>query len=133
MIEFVVALLVKRSSENRVSPDVFDNKYNRVSKFIGKNSTRTERVSNQAAEVKYDIRINDTPYKRFLNTQMKRALFNQCFDQGEGLKHLDNEKEIDFAFQKKKPSISNKIDILSAILFPAIYVLFNIVYWCSLM
>ena len=70
MIEFVVALLVKRGSENRVSPDVFDNKYNRASKVIGKNSTRTERVSNQAAKVKYDIRINDTPFKRFLNTQM---------------------------------------------------------------
>ena len=104
MIEFVIALLVKRRAEHRVSP-----------------------ISNH---LKY---TSNKPSKRYLGIHLKRALFNSVFATQEQLEESMEKNDCAKAERPKNSNVnSNKIDFTSALLFPTAYAIFNIIYWYCL-
>ena len=124
MIEFVISLLAKRNYESRVIPVTHDNR-----KIYPKNSRSRSKRSN-FSEV-----VPDIPYKRYPNGQVKRALFNSFFYPTDQVQDCEKDQVVDKPLPKmtSKNTVSNKLDIGSAILFPFAYALFNVIYWYYVM
>ena len=124
MIEFVIALLAKRHYESRVIPVAHDGR-----KIYPKNSRPRSGRSN-FSEIVLDI-----PYKRYTNGQVKRALFNSFFHPTDQVQDCKKDQEADKPLPKmtSKNTVSNKLDIGSAIVFPFAYSLFNVIYWYYVM
>ena len=124
MIEFVIALLAKRHYDSRVIPVAHDSR-----KIYPKHSRPRSGRSN-FSEIVLDI-----PYKRYTNGQVKRALFNSFFHQTDQVQDCKKDQEADKPLPKmtSKNTVSNKLDIGSAILFPFAYALFNVIYWYYVM
>ena len=129
MIEFAIVLLVKRHSESRVSTKGHDTQYERkVGYEKGRNPKRNMSKSD-------GIKGNTTIQESSFNLNLVRLpLVDAFFDSGERFKHTDNLDDIqqDNSFKCFKLS-SNAIDIAASLLFPTLYGIFNIIYWCYLM
>ena len=131
MIEFVIALLVKRRTESRVSPILNDSKCTSKVK-IGSKISKWPQLQD-VRDLKNDMEMQDNPSKKYLGVQLKRALFNSVFapteQLDESMGEIGNENNL-----RRRNSItpSNKIDFTSALLFPIAYLIFNIIYWYCL-
>ena len=131
MIEFVIALLVKRRAESRVFPIVNDSKCTSKVKIGSKISNCSQFHDN--SDLNPDMEIQDKPSKKYLGIQFKKALFNSVFAPTEQLEEsmgeINNEKHVR---RSNTMMASNKIDFTSALLFPTAYAIFNIIYWYCL-
>ena len=124
MIEFVIALLAKRHHESRIIPVAHDNR---------KNCPKTPKSRSRRSN--FSEVVLDIPYKRYPNGQVKRALFNSFFHPSDQVQDCEKDQVIDKPFPKKtcQNTVSNKLDVGSAILFPFAYAIFNVIYWYYVM
>ena len=131
MIEFAIVLLVKRHSENSVSSKRPN------TKCENKVGLGSERVRNPKHNMNNTdgITINATTQQHFSNQGLfGLPLVDAFFDSNEGFKQPEDlaGTRQDNSFKCSKLSV-NDIDIAASILFPALYGMFNIIYWCYLM
>ena len=128
MMEFVIVLLTKRRFENKVSP-IRNESGNRTNIRIGSKNTVVSK-----SDVKLDVEgheDNDTldnPQKKYLKKQLKRALFNSIFEPNDKPHDCNSKRLVNTAATYK-----SRIDIISAIIFPTAYALFNLIYWYCVM
>ena len=128
MMEFVVVLLTKRRFEDRISPIKNDTKCKTSIKIGSKNTIVSKPDAKLGIGAHDDVDIEDNPHNRYLKKQVKRALFNSIFDPNDK-PHDSGSKNLG----EKKTSYKSNIDIASAVLFPTIYALFNLIYWYCVM
>ena len=131
MVEFAIVLLVKRHSENSVSTKGHDTEYEHN---VG---LGTERARNPKRNMnKTDGITGNTTTQENVSNQniVGLPLVDAFFDSGEGFKQTENVDDIqqDNSSRCSKLS-SNSIDITASLLFPTLYGIFNIIYWCYLM
>ena len=121
MVEFAVALLIKRSSG-----DVKITKQLGSKSPLGVNTSSEELNSSKVAMENKKIAIGDGSFQKALsNSNAKFPLNNLLLDRKMS-KPSDNGCSL--------PKISsNAIDIMSSILFPLSYMIFNVIYWSLLM
>ena len=128
MMEFVIVLLTKRRFENKVSP-VRDETGNRMNIRIGsKNSVLPKSDVKLEIEEREDNDTLDNPKKKYLKRQLKKALFNSIFEPNDKPYDSNARRPISTAATYK-----SRIDIISAIIFPTAYALFNLIYWYCVM
>ena len=129
MVEFAVALLIKRSTRNV-----------KITKQLGSKSTLgiktsfEELNSSKVAMENKKIAIGDGSFQKALsNSNAKFPLNNLLLDR-KMTKPSDNGYFDLVETTCSWPKISsNAIDIMSSILFPLSYMIFNVIYWSLLM
>ena len=128
MMEFVVVLLTKRRFENKVSPMRNETGKRTNIKIGSKNTTVSKSDEKLEVEKHEDNDTLDNPQKKYLNKQLKRALFNSIFEPNDK-PHDSNSSRL----VSTSATYKSRIDIISAIIFPTAYALFNLIYWYCVM
>ena len=128
MMEFVVVLLTKRRFENKVSP-MRNETGKRTNIKIGSKNTTVSKSDEKLEVGKHeDNDTHDNPEKKYLKKQLKRALFNSIFEPNDK-PHDSNSSRL----VSTSATYKSRIDIISAIIFPTAYALFNLIYWYCVM
>ena len=128
MIEFVIVLLAKRQFEKRISPMENDKKI-KANIIIGSKKTTVSKAdANAEAGVLENVDVENSPHNRYLKKQVQRALFNSLFDPNDKPQDSGSKNRVE-----KGTSYRSNIDIASALLFPIMYALFNVIYWYCVM
>ena len=130
MVEFAVALLIKRSSE-----DVKITKQLGSKSPLGVNTSSEELNSSKVAMENKKIAIGDGSFQKALSNSNAKFPLNNLL-----LVRKMSKPSDDGCFNQVEttgtvwPKISsNTIDIMASILFPLSYMIFNGIYWSMLM
>lgn len=128
MMEFVIVLLTKRRSEKKISPMKSDTQ-NQTNVKIGSKKTIVPK-SNVKLEIEAsgDNDAHDNPQNKYLKKQLRRALFNSIFEPNDKSNNSSSNRIVN-----TETNYKSNIDIVSAIIFPTAYALFNLIYWYCVM
>ena len=130
MVEFAVALIIKRSTGNV-----------KITKQLGSKSTlgvktsSEELNSSKVATENKKIAIGDGSFQASLSKNNSKFPLNNLLLVRKMSKPSDDGcfNLVETTFKSSPKISSNTIDIMASILFPLCYMIFNVIYWSLLM